>query len=98
MKTQADKRRTDRAFEVDQWVYLKLQPHRQVTVRQRKYNKLTPKYYGPFKIIAKGPIPNVVPTLPVCDPQGEMVQQPVKVLERRLGKVGNSAAVYILTQ
>ncbi|GJV76184.1 putative mitochondrial protein, partial [Tanacetum coccineum] len=125
IKVQADKKRTDRVFELDQWVYLKLQPHRQVTMRQRKYNKLSPKFFGLFKIIAKvgqvayklllpstsqihpvfhisqlklykGPILNVVPTLPVCNPQGELVHQPVKVLDRRLGKVGNSVADYVL--
>nr|GEV44992.1 hypothetical protein [Tanacetum cinerariifolium] len=38
MKTIADAKRTDIEFEVGQWVYLKLQPHRQVTVRLGKYN------------------------------------------------------------
>ncbi|GKB76934.1 retrotransposon-related protein [Tanacetum coccineum] len=46
----------------------------------------------------KGPLPNATTTLPVCDAQGELLQQPVKVLDRRLGKVGNSAAVYVLIQ
>ncbi|GKF57876.1 retrotransposable element Tf2 [Tanacetum coccineum] len=35
------------------WVYVKLQAHRQVTIRQTIQNKLSPKYYGPFLIIAK---------------------------------------------
>ncbi|GJV44327.1 reverse transcriptase [Tanacetum coccineum] len=50
-----------------------------------------------FKLY-KGPLPNVTAILPVCDAQGELLQQPVKVLDRRLGKVGNSAAVYVLIQ
>nr|GEZ70550.1 retrotransposon-related protein [Tanacetum cinerariifolium] len=101
MKVQADKKMTDIVFELDQCVYFKLQPHRQVTVKQKKHNKLSPKFFGPFRIIAKlykGPILNVVSTLPVCNPQGKLVQQPVKVLDRRLGKVGNSAAIYVLIQ
>ncbi|GKD44143.1 retrotransposable element Tf2 [Tanacetum coccineum] len=35
------------------WVYLKLQPHRQLTIRKAVQNKLSAKYYGPFLIIAK---------------------------------------------
>ncbi|GKA83145.1 putative mitochondrial protein [Tanacetum coccineum] len=50
MENQANKHRTDREFEVGTWVYLKLQPHRQVTVRQGQQHKLSAKYYGPFMI------------------------------------------------
>nr|GEZ88180.1 hypothetical protein [Tanacetum cinerariifolium]GEZ89220.1 hypothetical protein [Tanacetum cinerariifolium] len=49
-------------------------------------------------MLYKGSLPNSIATLPVCDAQGELLQQPMKVLDRRLGKVGNSAAVYVLIQ
>ncbi|GKF66198.1 retrotransposable element Tf2 [Tanacetum coccineum] len=51
MKNQADKHRTDRSYEVGDWVYLKLQPYRKV--RQNPYHKLSAKYYGPFLVCAK---------------------------------------------
>nr|GEX39359.1 hypothetical protein [Tanacetum cinerariifolium] len=50
MRNQANKHRTDRQFEVGDWVYLKLQPHRQVSIRQGQQHKFSPKYYGPFKV------------------------------------------------
>ncbi|GJY13793.1 retrotransposable element Tf2 [Tanacetum coccineum] len=53
MKQQSDKHRTERVFEVGNWVLLKLQPHMQVSIRQGRQNKFSPKYFGPFEVIAK---------------------------------------------
>ncbi|XP_071694637.1 uncharacterized protein [Rutidosis leptorrhynchoides] len=53
MKYNADKKRTYKEYEVGQWVYVKLQPYRQMTLRQGAYSKLAPKFYGPFEIIAR---------------------------------------------
>lgn len=46
----ANKHKTDREFAIGDFVYLKLQPHRQVTVKHGAYNKLSTRYYGPFEI------------------------------------------------
>lgn len=53
MKYFADAKKVERSFEVGDTVYLKLQPFRQNSVVLRKNLKLTSKYYGPFKILAR---------------------------------------------
>ncbi|GJW51736.1 retrotransposon-related protein [Tanacetum coccineum] len=53
MVNMANKNRTDRVFDIGEWVYVKLQPHRQVSVRQGLQHKLSAKYYGPFLVIGK---------------------------------------------
>lgn len=53
MKSQADKGRTNKAYEVGEWVYVKLQPYRQLSLKSHSFQKLSAKYYGPFQIIQK---------------------------------------------
>lgn len=53
MKQMADSRRSERSFEVGDWVYLKLQPFKQFTLTQQLTHKLSPKYCGPFEILKK---------------------------------------------
>ncbi|KAA8547401.1 hypothetical protein F0562_003735 [Nyssa sinensis] len=53
MKQQADKHRSERVFTVGDWVYLKLQPFKQVSLALRKNAKLALKYFGPFQILQK---------------------------------------------
>ena len=53
MKLQTDKHRSEKSFEVGQWVYLKLQPYRQMLINHKILGKLAPKYYGPFQVLQK---------------------------------------------
>nr|KYP59781.1 hypothetical protein KK1_015222 [Cajanus cajan] len=51
MSQQADKNRRDRTFTIGDFVFLKLQPYRQHSLRRNTFHKLLPKFYGPFKVI-----------------------------------------------
>lgn len=54
MKQAANSRRSQWEFSVGSYVYLKLQPYRQNTLKKRKIpHKLSPRFYGPFLITDK---------------------------------------------
>lgn len=53
MKFFHDKKHTEMAFKVGDWVYLKLQAYKQQSVERRTIHKLSAKYYGPFEIIER---------------------------------------------
>ncbi|MCI09935.1 hypothetical protein A2U01_0031026, partial [Trifolium medium] len=53
MKSNADKKRKPAEFKVGDMVLVRLQPYRQHSVSLRKNQKLSMRYFGPFKIIAR---------------------------------------------
>ena len=53
MKQQSDQHRTEREFELADWVFVRLQPYKQLSLKQQGKNKVAPKFYGPYQIIRK---------------------------------------------
>jgi hypothetical protein len=49
----ANRKRSDRSFAIDDYVYLKLQPYRQQSTSYRSSQKLAAKYYRPYQVIEK---------------------------------------------
>ncbi|GKF20015.1 hypothetical protein Tco_0068653 [Tanacetum coccineum] len=86
IKSLDDKHRSDRDFKEEAWVYLKLQPYRQATIRQGKQHKLSPKYSGPFLVKKK------------ISSDGLITEEPFAILDRRMARKGNAATIYVLIQ
>jgi hypothetical protein len=53
MKKSADLHRSERQFQLDDWVYLKLQPYVQSSVADRSHHKLAFRFFSPYKVIGK---------------------------------------------
>ncbi|KAI5334926.1 hypothetical protein L3X38_025059 [Prunus dulcis] len=53
MKKFYDAKRIDKSFEVGDFVYLKLQPYRQMSLSLRRNLKLSPRFFGPYEILQR---------------------------------------------
>lgn len=57
MKVQANKKRSERVFEVGDMVYLGLVLYQHMSLATHLFHKLQPQFYGPFPILDKvGPV------------------------------------------
>ncbi|GMJ12996.1 hypothetical protein HRI_004968800 [Hibiscus trionum] len=126
MKQQADKKRRECEFQLGDKVFLKLQPYRQQSVQLRTSQKLSPKWFGPFKVVSKvgavtyelelpegsriHPVFHVSQLkkhigsdefsnqLPLVGPDGGISKEPVKIIDRRIGRRGNRAVTEVLVE
>ena len=54
MKQQENQHRSERSFDVGDWVFLWLQPYKKMSLKQtKKDNKLSPKYYCLYKVLQR---------------------------------------------
>ena len=54
MEQQAYQHHIERIFEEGDWVFLRLQPYKQMSLKKlNKENKLEPKHYNPYKVLEK---------------------------------------------
>ncbi|KAF5778414.1 putative nucleotidyltransferase, Ribonuclease H [Helianthus annuus] len=57
MKTYADSNRRDVQFDIGDWVFVKLQPYRQHSVRLQRHYKLSRRFFGPYQVLDRiGPV------------------------------------------
>lgn len=125
MKHFADLKRSEREFNVGDWVFLKLHPYRQSSLAMRTNQKLAPRFYGPFQISSKigqvayrlnlppqslihptfhvsllkkkvGQADVVEPTLPPVGTDGQLLRNPIAILDRKVFKKDNRMGIQVL--
>ena len=97
MKQQVDQHHSERSFDVGDWVFLWLQPYKKMSLKQaKKNNKLSPKFYGPYKVfqnivtisykldlLASSRVHPVQTILPELNEEGKIILEPKEVTETR---------------
>ncbi|GJS86702.1 copia protein [Tanacetum coccineum] len=53
MRNQANTKRHEQSFQEGDYVFVRIQPYRQKTLAKRRYGKLSPRFYGPYRILRK---------------------------------------------
>ncbi|OIT19786.1 hypothetical protein A4A49_52345 [Nicotiana attenuata] len=112
MKNQADKHKSDRSFQVGDWVYLNVHPYIQTTISSQPYHKLASKL--PFQVTKRiGSVaytlllPATVQIHPIVHVSllkkfhvipDHISYPPVLVLQGRMVKKGNKAVAQVLVK
>nr|GEY87460.1 hypothetical protein [Tanacetum cinerariifolium] len=96
MRNQANKHRTYRQFKVGDWVYLMLQPHRQV-LELPSSSQIHPVFHISQLKKCHGK-DHSVGVLPRLREDGLLENKPMAILERRFGKVNNKPVMFVLIQ
>ncbi|KAJ0440472.1 putative nucleotidyltransferase, Ribonuclease H [Helianthus annuus] len=50
MRNQANLKRRELTFQIGDYVFLKIQPYRQKSLAKRRYEKLSPRFFGPYRV------------------------------------------------
>ena len=53
IKQQANQHRTEREFEVANWIFVRLQPYKQLSLKQQGKNKISPSFLVHTKLSEK---------------------------------------------
>ncbi|GMJ02256.1 hypothetical protein HRI_003894800 [Hibiscus trionum] len=53
MKNQADKKRREVELQVGDWVFVRLQPYRHLSLRLHRNQKLSPRFFGPYQVVQR---------------------------------------------
>lgn len=91
MKQYADQNRSERSFEVGDWVFLRLQPYKQTSFFIGKDYKLAPQFYGPYKVIKI--VGMVTYLLQLLSTAGVHLVFHVSMLKKKVGKKSVPEAV-----
>ncbi|KAA0058381.1 transposon Tf2-1 polyprotein isoform X1 [Cucumis melo var. makuwa] len=91
MKQYVDKKRRHVEYNVGEWLLLKIRPYRQLSLRKKRNQKLSPKYFGPYEILEKkfvGDRTGVQPTLQFINENLEWQAYPDEALKYQKNNTG----------
>ncbi|KAI3732488.1 hypothetical protein L1987_63693 [Smallanthus sonchifolius] len=100
LKSYADNRKQAIEFQVGDFVLLKVSPCKGV-ICFRKWGKLSPRFIGPFKVIARCLVDesNFVPLDDIeLDEKLNYVEEPVAILDRKVKKLRNKEISQVLVR